>query len=787
LLILRLAAQLAVIAQAPDSVAACETVDVSVVVRASGRQLPTLVTPSLRPFDVLRHSLTRIEYRSDGSGLQAEYRVTLATDQTGDHAIPSFEARSGSQVARSQPFSLNVRPARGRARPAVVARARIDTSVLSSLRSVPAGDTIYVGQQATYEVAVFLNQAARERLRRNPTFYPPEMQAMLAYDLAPPSPSSRDRGSQCFDALVYRRALFPLVAGRIVIPPAQLVYSTGMSPTSLFSREESHELQTDSVTIVAIHPPAATAPADYSGAVGSQIRLETALDSASSRVGGPMLFTVRVAGIGNVKLFPRPAVRVPWAGLVPADERVEVDSSSARIGGAKEFDWVLTPRIAGEFDAPRVRYGYFDPARRRYDVAEAGAGRVRVNTGALASADTGQTMSTLAIRTRYAGRTWPPLQSRPEFWLVMALAPLPAIVGRMRRRSARVRAAAAPNRLQTLVRAPAHEPVSLRRQYVRALAERLGCNPEDFTHPGALRRALRRAGVSEDTSDKAERLLRELDAAAYDRTTPMAPGTAAVAAAVARDVDSEALARRELPLWIPALVMALALGTSAVTAIDPAANHFARGVSSYLREDFGAAQEAFATSATIEPRSADAWANFGTAAWNFSDTAAAVLGWRQAMALEPSAADVRERLDVVRELRAASPGWAPSLPRNALVYTFAILWLATWGAAWFARRPHPWAARLPIPLGASALLIGVMAIEVESRVAGERVAIVRRAVSLSSDPALGMDRGPAVGTGEMVKIVGRRGIWIRVEGSADRDGWLSASDVHALSDRRPPR
>jgi hypothetical protein len=61
LLILRLAAQLAVVAQAPDTAAVCEAVDVSVVVRASGRQVPTLVTPSLRPFDVLRHSLTRVE------------------------------------------------------------------------------------------------------------------------------------------------------------------------------------------------------------------------------------------------------------------------------------------------------------------------------------------------------------------------------------------------------------------------------------------------------------------------------------------------------------------------------------------------------------------------------------------------------------------------------------------------------------------------------------------------------------------------------------------------------
>ena len=786
MLILRLAAQLAVVAHAPDSAAVCEAVDITVQVRASGRAVPTLQTPSLRPFDVLRHSLTRVDYRADGAGLQAEYRVTITTDQAGQHALPSFEVRAGGESARSAALSINVRPARVRARPAVVARARIDTGTLSSLRSLPATDTVFVGQQATYEVAVFLNQTARERLRRNPTFYPPEMQAMLAYDLAPTSASSRDRGSQCFDALVYRRALFPLTAGRIVIPPAQLVYSTGLSPSSLFSREESHELQTDSVTIIAVNPPA-DAPAEFGGAVGSAMRIESMLDTASSRVGGPMLFTVKVAGTGNVKLFPRPAVRVPWAGLVPADERVRVDSTSARIGGSKEFDWVLTPRVAGEFDAPRVRYGYFDPSRRRYDVAEAAAGRVKVRNGALASADTGQAQSVLAIRTRYAGAAWPPLQSRAEFWLLMALVPIPAIVSRVRRRGARVRTAAAPDPLRSLVVAPARDPVALRRQYVRGLAQRLGCSPEDFTHPGALRRALRRAGVSAETSDAAEDLLRQLDAAAYDRVPAMPGDASRTAASVARAVDAEALARRELPLWIPVLVSAVLLSSSVLLAADPAANQFARGVSAYMREEYLTARDAFGATATIEPRSASAWANYGTASWSASDTAAAVLGWRQAMALQPSASDVRERLDLVRELRPSSPGWAPSLPRNATVYLFAVLWLAAWTLAWVARREHAFLSRLPVPLLSAALLVGLISIEVETRVAGARLAIVRNAVPLSLDPALGMDRGPAVGTGEIVKIVGRRGIWVRVEASDEREGWLSYSDVLALADRRPRR
>jgi hypothetical protein len=783
LLALGVFAQIVVYTQAPDTVAACDPVEVSVIARHKGTAIPRLVAPSsLRPFDVLRTTTHRVDRQINGAETLVEYRLTLTTDESGRFTLPPFEARTDTEAGRSRPRDIVIRSTRVRGRPVVVARARIDTSPLNSLRAVAPTDTVYVGQQATYEVAVFLNQTARERLRRNPTFYPPEMQAMLAYDL--PTPGPRGAGSQCFDALVYRRALFPLVAGRVVIPPAQLVYSTGLSSSSLFSREESHELQTDSVAIIAVDPPLDDRPAEFVGAVG-MVRLESWLDSASSRVGDPMLFTVRVAGTGNVKLFPRPPVRVSWAGLVAADERVQVDSSSQRIGGSKEFDWVLTPRIAGEFDVPPVRYGYFDPARRRYDVAEAAPRRIRVAAGSLASADTGQAEVALRIATSYGGPVWPPIQSNPVFWLAMALAPLPAFFGRARHRTAVRRAAAPPNPLKMLLDAPAAEPVALRRQFVKALAQRLGCNPEDFTHPGALERALRRAGVSQDAAIRAERLLRELDAAAYDGMTRLPDHATRTAVSVARAVDAEALSRGELPLWIPAALVALCLGAAVAAAADPAATHFARGVSAYLRQDYAEAQSSFAQTAVIEPNSPDAWANYGTASWAVADTAAAVHGWRQALALRPGMDEARQRLLLVRDVSPASPGWVPTLPRNVGALAFAFLWLAAWGFAWVARRPHPWAGRVPLPAAVCAVLIGLGVIELESRVEGSRLAVVRRTVALTTDPALGMDRGPTVGTGEIVRIVGRRGTWTRVEASEDRDGWIPSAGLVALADRRP--
>lgn len=789
LVALGVVAQLAIVAHAPDTVHACDAVQVSVAVSNRGREIPRLVVPSFRPFDVLGGSAhPRVEYA--GRTLVAEFKYMVTTDRVGRIVIPPFEAVTSAGRIASRPLVLDVVPRRARPTPAVVARARIDTSgELRALSGAPApAETVFVGQQATYEVAVFLNQAMRERLRRNPTFYPPEMQAVLAYDLPAPPPNTSYRiGSQCFDALVYRRALFPLVPGRLTIPPAQLVYNTGLSASTLFSREESHELQTDSVTLVALAPPAQSRPAGYSGAVGD-LRVDAALDS-SARVGDPMLLTLRVSGSGNVRLFPRPEVGVPWASVVPADERVRVDSARARISGVKEFDWVLTPRIAGEFDLPPVRYGYFDPASRRYESAATQPRRVRVATGTLAALDTATTEGKLGIRTRYGGPAAPPPHSHPLFWAVLAIAPLPALVARLRRRSPRAARAAAPDPLRMLAtgRGP-RDPVVLRRQYVRALANRIGCRPSDFTHAGALERALRRAGVRDETAARAEVLLRRLDAAAYAPEPADATNAVREAGEIARAVDAEALGRTELPYWLPALLVAasLALVGSAIAA-DPAATYFARGVSAYVRDDVGAARGAFAAALEVEPRAVDAWANYGTASFMAGDSAAAAYAWRQALAIEPAAEDLRQRALLLGDARPSSPGWVPPVPAHAAVWLFAALWLGAWALAWVARRPGSWAAHWPVPMGTAAVVVGLAAMELESRVEGSRLGVIRSAMSLTTDPALGMDRGPAVATGEIVRIVGRRGGWTRVEATDEREGWVASSQVLPIADRRIPR
>ena len=788
-----LLAQLAIVAHAADTVGACEPLELSVAVSAPGTTVPRLIAPSFGPFEIMRSaSMPHVERDSRAvPSVTVEYRYILVTDRLGEFTIPPFEARLGSASARSGSLRVTVTPAPSDATPTVITRARIGTEARPDLR-VAAPETVYVGQQADYTVTVFLNAAVRNRLRRNPTFYPPDMQSMLAYDV-PGAGTERHAGgsSSCFDALVYRRALFPLQSGRLVIPPAQLTYSL---PTgaSFFSHEVSHELQTDSAVIVAVDPPDAGRPADFDGAVG-RLAVQTRLPSANGRVGDPFTVTVRVSGTGNVKLLPRPRLSIPWASAVPSDERVHVDSAGARIGGSKEFDWILTPRVAGELDVPPVRYAYFDPAARRYEVARTDAVAVRIGTGTLAVVDTGQKEAVLPVRTVFDGPARAPLSSHPVFWLALALAPIPAVRARWRRRyrPRRTGARTALARLETAVAGAAarNDGRELRRTYVTTLADRLGIEAEEFTSVGGLRRALRRAGVSNTTADDAESLLRDLDAAAFAPDGVLAGDAGATALAVVRRIDEEALPRRELPLRFFGLLCLMAIGAGgtlhALQSATPGAT-FADGVVAYQEHNYAEARDAFSRVVGAAPRAADGWVNLGTAAWAMHDTVNAVLGWRRGLGLEPLAGDARNRLGLVHGLRASSPGYVPPIPINGVLLLMAACWLAAC-ASWHPSitRRRPWARAWTAPLVGAAAVLGLGAIALAGRLSARSVAIVRSDAMLRADPAFGAESGPTVVTGEMVRVLNQHGAWSRVELDGGRQGWIPAQSIVDV-DTSPP-
>ncbi len=684
-------------------------------------------------------------------------------------------------LPRAADGQLRVRRDHSRA-PAITRNPVLDTLAPVQVRAHVLPETVYVGQQATYQVAAFLARDVRDRVRR-PEIFAPELRGMLAYespsDLPAYTVSSRGKS---FEAFVYQRAIFPVAAGRFTIPSARLTYALPLTP-SFFSRDESYEARSDSIVVVAIDPPANGRPPDYHGAVGT-LSIAADLDTARARVGDPLLLRVRVAGVGNVKLLPRPALRVPWATVVPADERVTVATDRDTVRGAKEFDWVLTPMRPGMRTLPPVRYWYFDPWTESYQLAEAASDSVFVAPGTLAGSDTGTTVvPPLAIRTTYRGPLPLPPHERREFWLLLGLAPLPATLRRLTgRRRARVRPDLVSRDLRALARQ--RRPVSagdLRRALVRALADRLNVSAVTLSSNGALARIARRAGVSTAVAQEADLLLAELDRAAFSGAHSGAKDHAKRAWRIYREIDREARSRDSLRTIVTALVVGAMLLVAAHSAVavqgaelDPA-GRFASGVVDYRAGRYSDAARAFGAVATAEPRAPDAWMKYGTSSWQAADTARAVVGWQRALRLEPLATDAREALIRVDLPVDESLGDVPPLPVTALALAAASLWCLAWLlVALRIRRPGSAA----IALGGISLSVALAAVAftAHSAVTGRGLAVMDATGALRMLPALAAEYGAVARVGEVARIEERRGDWTRIALAGAREGWVE----HAL-------
>lgn len=243
-------------------------------------------------------------------------------------------------------------------------------------RVVP--DTVYVGQQVTYDAVTLVDAATRARMRANPEYTPSDVTGVTIYDFPFDTASISDvalNGAR-FRRYVYRRALFPLSAGVYQIPPATLRYKVP-DVDAYLGQSGPTVIRSTPDTFVAVPLPPSGRPLDFTGAVG-ELRDTIWTDGAAARVGDTFTVTVSVSGIGNLNLLPRPPLQVDWATIVPGDERVAWDSTGSAVRGSKQFDWVVTPRVAGDLSIPPVRYEFFNPATRRYEVANTALLRIPV-------------------------------------------------------------------------------------------------------------------------------------------------------------------------------------------------------------------------------------------------------------------------------------------------------------------------------------------------------------------------------------------------------------------------
>lgn len=790
-----LAVLLALQAPAPDvtaqvdhtRLAAGEALLLTIRARTRSAEPLRVVLPALTGFAIVgSREVTAVTIAGLGGPVRLTTReLELRAGRPGALAIGPVRVRQGGREVATAPIFVTVDSATTTLTTALspIARGLLEgarppgRNDRVELTVILPSDSALVGQQLDVIAAAWFPRELRARLRRPPILTMQTPEGVWAYPGAAPSDVAASRlvRGRWMDLFAAHQAVFPLAPGRLVIPPATVEYAVPVT-FSFFSREDRYSLRSDSVPVTVLPLPAAAPAAGDERVVAHGLGLEIAVEPPSGRVGEPIDVTARVSGVGNVALWPEPAIGWP-VGLraYPGATALRVDARDGRIAGSKTFHYLVVADSAGAFLLATGRYPYYDISAGAYAVATTAPRGLAVAPGS-------EPRPARALPPLLGGRApaWGDAAARalrPWGWLALLVGP-PLLAWLWRRRAAApdrwgdAGAATDPALAAALVAsAAAGAPAGTRlgrleRAFYTVLASHV---PDAAARDGdGLARALRATGLESAVADHIMRLRDRLRAARYG---PRGRGDAADLAAelekVLRVLGAEAPGRRRR---VGATLGLLALALVA----RPGATQGPSAEALYEAGALRAAADSFAARAAAEPRVPAHWYNLGATLYRAGADGKASAAWTVALRLAP-----RDR--VIRHARELLPG--PDAASESLVaagvatpqewaLVTAVVWLALWGAVAAGWRRSA-VAGLVLLLGASG---GLVAAAWLSR-ARPLAIVLAPGTPVRVAPYGSASAATSVGAGAALLVERTHGAWLEVHRGDGIEGWLLASEV----------
>jgi len=772
--------------------------ELRLTVRARSRTAEpvTVVLPALTGFAITgSREVTEVTIEGVGAPIRTTTReLALRAQRPGTLVIGPVRVRQGGHEVATAPIAVTVDSAAvGLATTlSPIARSLLDAAPPPgrndrvALTVIVPGDSVLVGQQVDVIAAAWFPRELRERLRRAPILTMQTPEGVWAYPGAAPAAVAASRlvRGRWMDLFVAHQAVFPLTRGPIAIPPAVVDYAVPVS-FSFFSREDRYSLRSDTVSLTALRLPAAGRSGGKDQRVAAQgLTLDLAIEPVNGRVGEPIDVTARLTGVGNVALWPEPAI--PWPSgfrAYPGETGMRVEPRDGRIAGTKTFHYLVVPDSTGSFLVPEIRYPYYDIAAGAYSAATAAPRAVAVAPGTEP-----RPARALPPLMPGAGPVWSDALARalaPWGWLALLVGP-PLGVWLRRRRAAPHDATgdemsgaggagsdggpARPGRLGRLE----HEFHGVLASHVPDARARDG---------DGLARALRAAGVESAVADHVMRLRDRLRAARYGpRGLGDAAELAAELAQVLQVLGAEPAGRRGRVgvgwgggggggVGGTATLLALVLLARPGGAQEPSAEAL------YQAGALRAAADSFAARAAAQPRVPAHWYDLGATLYRAGADGKALAAWARAGRLAP-----RDRLMVrARELLPAPDAASDPLLATGVAtpaewaLAAAVLWVVLWGAV-MAR------ARRGVVAGLAALVLGAggLAWRAAARRTQPLAIIVASGTPVRVAPYGAASPATALQAGAALLVVRHYGAWLEVRRVDGVRGWVLASEVVRL-------
>jgi BatD DUF11 like domain len=785
-LLLGVLLQVSVSVQVPDTITARAPATMTIRATAAGNNAPQLTSPTVAGASLqLVTDLVRLGGGFGQAVATREIRYLLRAPAAGRVVIAQVAATLGREQVLSSVKEIVVLPPPRNAVPSIVMRAPLARTDAINFHSLVSPDTVWAGEQVTVQVGVFIDAELRSRLQRNPEYVAPSVEGAVAFDLpvANDALASRTVDGIRYQPYVYPRALFPLRAGTLTIPSSRLGYSIG--GRTIFGREERKLATTAPRSVFVREIPITGRPVSFTGAVGVYT-MTANVERATGRVGDAVQLTVRVEGVGNVKLLPAPKLTLQNVTINASGETISVDTSDLLVRGSKTFRYQLTPQREGEIALGDVRYAFFNPVSGTYQELAAALGTLRVAPGSIAASDESGTPQQPVLPLQPWGAD-SSVDVTDTWWyrtLIPALAaPWLALIGARIVRAIRSRRRLERRRTRRNVEHDTTDPAGIRRDFIEGLTPLIALRRDQPVGVDDVVRRLRKVGVTPSAAEAAGAMLSRLDQLTFGVTAP--PRADLIAALLSESASVQEQLRSEISttarqrLWSFARGLPMLVVATGVLQAQSAA--FVTGVKAYGARQYTAAAAAFAEAARDEPANAAIWTNLGAAHWMRADTAGAVVAWQRSARLAPRA----NRATVWLEQRMPSSDLqtmiTPVTPNATWLLLLGVTALLSVLGALMRFRHRTISNTALIGSVIAVSVCALLSIFAQRSRDAVGLVVVRRAIALRNEPLLAGEAGARARGGELATIQESRGTWRFVQVSAGRAGWVEGDALRSIA------
>lgn len=370
-------------------------------------------TPNFTNFEIIGGPFT-----STSSSVQIiNGSVTRANTQTfsfhlraikkGVFTIPSASITVDKKKITSEPCEINVVASASGASTYNGATSNTNNSksnIIAKevfLKATPNKKKVYQGEQIllTYNI-YYTIPISQLSVSKSPSYSGFWTKDITENDGSLQQSSTVIDGQQYNVATIKEIVLFPQKSGNLIIDPLDLTCvaqirqqrkrTQGYDPFEDFFGDVMgtsytnvrKDIKSQPITIEVEPLPTANKPESFQGAVG-QFTFTSKIDKSELKVNEAFTLTLTVSGKGNIELLelPKP-VFPPDFEVYDPKVSTTVKNNALGIYGSKKAEYIIIPRVSGDFTLEDIEFSYFNPSLKKYETLKSDLHTIQVQKDA---------------------------------------------------------------------------------------------------------------------------------------------------------------------------------------------------------------------------------------------------------------------------------------------------------------------------------------------------------------------------------------------------------------------